>query len=111
MYMANQHRADPLENMEQLQSELCRRFGVSPVFLAPHLKLGVSADVFSGRLPLNGLRHPPEDGKCGWFLWAAGQLSSAPDLFQPLHVDHLFVRYPRVLPYSSLPPWLAISAC
>ena len=29
-YMANQHnqhRADPLENMEQLQSELCRRFG------------------------------------------------------------------------------------
>ena len=103
-YMANQHGADPLENMEQLQSELCRRFGVSPAFLVPHLMLGVSADVFLGSLPLNGLRHPPEDGTCGRFLWAGGQLSSAPDFFQPLHVEHLFERYPRVLPYLALPP-------
>jgi hypothetical protein len=93
-----------MENLKHLQSELCRRFGVAPVFPAPHLKLGVSVDMLSGKYPLNGLRHPPENGTCGWFLWAGEQLSLAPDFFQPLHVEHLMERCSRVLPYLALPP-------
>jgi len=93
-----------MEDIEQAQSQLCRRFGVSPVFPASHLKLGISADALSGTLPLNGLRHPPESGTCGWFLWAGKELSSAPDFFKPLHVAHLPERCPRVLPYLALPP-------
>jgi hypothetical protein len=93
-----------MENMKHLQSELCRRFRASPVFPAPRTKVGVSAEVLSGSLPLNGLRHPPQDGTCGWFLWAGEQLSSAPDFFQPLHVEHLVERCPRALPYLALPP-------
>ncbi len=75
-YMANQHGADPLENMEQLQSELCRRFGVSPAFLVPHLMLGVSADVFSRSLPLNGLRHPPEHRRMARAVGSCGLVGS-----------------------------------
>ena len=38
------------------------------------------------------------------FPGARGQLlDPAPDFFQPLHVEHLFERYPRVLPYLALP--------
>ena len=69
-----------------------------------NLKLGISADFFLGKLPLNGLRHLPEDGTCGWFLWAGQELSSSPGFFQPMHVKHLFERCPRVLPYLALPP-------
>jgi hypothetical protein len=69
-----------------------------------HLKLGVSVNFFSGKLPLNGLRHPPEDGTCGWFLWAGEEFSSAPDYFQPIHVEHLSERRAQVLPHLALPP-------
>jgi hypothetical protein len=93
-----------MENLEHLQTNLCRRFGVPVTFPERHLKLGVSANFFSGKLPLNGLRHPPEDGTCGWFLWAGQEFSSAPDFFQPIHVEHLFQRGPQVLPYLALPP-------
>src|ERR1700722_20814793 len=72
-----------METLEHLQSELCSRFGVSATFPQRHLKLGVSADFFSGKLPLNGLRHPPADGTCGWFLWAGEELSDAPQFFFP----------------------------
>jgi hypothetical protein len=93
-----------MENLEHLQSELCRKYGVPVSFPSRHLKLGVSADFFSGKLPLNGLRHPAGDGTCGWFLWAGQEFSSAPDFFQPMHVEHIFERCPRVLPYLALPP-------
>ena len=93
-----------METLEHLQSELCGRFGVPVTFPQRHLKLGISADFCSGNFPLNGLRHPPEDGTCGWFLWAGSELSSAPDFFQPMHLEHLFERCQRVLPYLALPP-------
>jgi hypothetical protein len=93
-----------MESLEHLQSDLCRRFGVPVSFPARHLKLGVSRDFFAGVFPLNGLRHPPAESTCGWFLWAGQEFSSAADFFQPLHVEHLFERCPRVLPYLALPP-------
>jgi hypothetical protein len=97
-------RIKNMQTLEHLQLELCNRRGVPVTFPHRHLKLGVSADFFSGKLPLNGLRHPAEDGTCGWFLWAGDQFSLAPDFFQSMHVEHLFERCPRVLPYLALPP-------
>lgn len=67
------------------------------------LKLGVSEDFFSGKLPLNGLRHSPEGDTCGWYLWSGEELSQTHDNFQPLHVRHLIERCPEVLPYLALP--------
>jgi hypothetical protein len=93
-----------MEDLKHLQLQLCKKFGVPVSFPERHLKLGISADFFSGKLPLNGLRHPPEQGTCGWFLWAGQELSSAPDFFRPMHVEHLFEPCPQVLPYLALPP-------
>lgn len=54
--------------------------------------------------PFNGLRHPPERGTTGWYLWRGEVLSQAEDFFQPLHVEHLAEWAPDVLPYLALPP-------
>ena len=55
-------------------------------------------------MPLNGLRHLPEVGTTGWFIWAGESLSSDPEFFQPLHVQHLLDWCPDVIPYLGLPP-------
>ena len=55
-------------------------------------------------LPLNALRHPPEAGTSGWFIWAGGELSTAEDFFVPLHISHVGDWCPEILPYLALPP-------
>ena len=55
-------------DIAQSQQEICRRYGVECLPLDFSLKLGVSEDFFSGKMPLNGLRHPPEGDTCGWYL-------------------------------------------
>jgi len=71
--------------------------------MASSLKLGIADDFFSGKLPLNGLRHPSETETCGWFLWAGKENSSNDDYFKPLHVYHLLEKYPKILKYLALP--------
>ena len=44
-------------------------------------------------------------------IWAGGELSSAPDFFRPLHVEHLISWAPAVLPYLGLPPGWRFLAC
>ena len=58
----------------------------------------------SAAWPLNGLRHPPERGTNGWYLWRGEALSQAEDFFQSLHTEHLADWSPDVLPYLALPP-------
>lgn len=69
-----------------------------------HMKVGISESVRDGRMPLNGLRHPPTGDTTGWFIWAGEELSDAPDFFRPLHVDHLADWCPDVIPFLHLPP-------
>jgi hypothetical protein len=87
-----------------VQTQVCDRFGVKPAFFKPGLKVGVARNVQSGLQPINGLRHPPERGTSGWYIWAGGEFSDAPDFFQPLHAEHLIEWCPEVIPYLSLPP-------
>ncbi|WP_425328639.1 immunity protein Imm33 domain-containing protein [Rhizobium changzhiense] len=54
--------------------------------------------------PINGLRHPPEAGTSGWFIWGGQEFSTASDFFKPLHIHHLQERCNAVLPYLALPP-------
>ncbi|WP_432444553.1 immunity protein Imm33 domain-containing protein [Rhizobium leguminosarum] len=37
----------------------------------------ISDSALRGDLPLNGLRHPPEAGTNGWFIWG-GEYSTDP---------------------------------
>ena len=47
---------------------------------------------------------PPEGDTTGWYIWAGEHLSSDPDFFEPVHVEHLKTLCPQVLPYLALPP-------
>jgi hypothetical protein len=67
------------------------------------LKVGIALNVRDGLMPVNGLRHPPQADTVGWYIWA-GELSSYPDFFKPLHVEHLPDWCPAVLRYLGLPP-------
>jgi hypothetical protein len=68
-------------------------------------KVGISRNVRSGLLPINGLRHPPVGDTTGWYIWSGeGNPPSDPDFFVPLHVEHLMEWCPLVIPYLGLPP-------
>lgn len=91
------------------QAEICQKWG--SVFDPPgqNEKLGVALPTLS-RLPLNALRHPREGGTCGWYIWG-GELSDNPRFFQPLHVSHLGLHAPALLPYLALAPgWRVLLA-
>jgi hypothetical protein len=55
-------------------------------------------------VPLNGLRHRPDGGTSGWFIWGGRELSTEADFFQPLHVHHLKEACPAAVPFLALPP-------
>lgn len=86
------------------QEAVCARFGLQICAVDLAAKVGISRSVRDGLVPLNGLRHPPEEGTTGWFIWAGEELSDDPDFFVPLHVEHLADWCPEVLAYLALPP-------
>ena len=70
---------------------------------APMDKIGVALHTLSLR-PLNGLRHLPDRGTAGWYIWGGGEPTQDPDFFQPLHFAHLSEQCPEILEYLALPP-------
>ena len=94
---------DVSDHVEQ-QREVCRRFGVERVPSPPHLKVGIARNVRDGVLPINGLRHCPEADTTGWYIWAGEEPGTAPDFFEPLHVEHLADWCPDALRFLGLPP-------
>ena len=92
------------ESLIKHQQEICERLGSEYSSCDFTLKVGVSRNVRSGMLPLNGLRIAPTDGTCGWYIWAGEEWSDDADFFVPLHAEHLLEWAPRVLPYLGLAP-------
>jgi hypothetical protein len=91
------------------QLDACKRFG--SVYLPPsadeHLGIALSS---LGKLPLNALRHPPESGTCGWYVWG-GEFSDDPEFFQSLHVLHMPAHAAPLVPYLALAPgWRVLLA-
>jgi len=100
-----------LGRMNQLssQAEICEQFG--SLFVPPGEDdcLGVALLTLS-QLPLNALRHPAENGTCGWYIWG-GEFSDHPEFFQPLHVHHLVAHAQTIIPYLALEPgWRVLLA-
>ena len=91
-----------LPTAEQIQ--VTQRFAAAPLAPNPSETVGVASNVKTDLLPLNGLRHRPEQGTSGWYLWAGEQFSRDPDFFQPLHREHLSDWCPAAEPYLALPP-------
>jgi hypothetical protein len=92
------------DDLRLVQEKLCGRFGVPWTAAPGHLKVGITRDLRSGRMPSNGLRHPPEGDTTGWYLWAGESFPTGDKDFVPLHVAHLEESLPQVLPYLGLPP-------
>jgi hypothetical protein len=85
------------------QRALCARLEVAYEPPAAADKVGIALSTLHLQ-PINGLRHLPENGTCGWYIWGGTELSQSADFFQPLHVAHLEQTCPDVLPYLALPP-------
>jgi len=83
------------------QKRLCAKFTTDFLPSPMRSKLGIALPTLNLR-PLNGLRHVPEKGTNGWYIWG-GELSTRPDFFEPLHVEHLTDRCPQILKFMGLP--------
>ncbi len=91
-----------MDEITQKQIEICKKYGAEYKPLDWGLKIGASLNLYTGELPINGLRKVLE-GTSGWFLWAGETFSYDDDWFQPLHVHHLIEKLPEVIPYLALP--------
>ena len=85
------------------QLATCNRVGATFVPCDLDLKVGVSRNLQSGVMPINAMRTNPDSATSGWYIWA-GEYSSSPEFFVPLHGHHLKEWAPKVLPYLGLPP-------
>lgn len=87
-----------------VQASVCARLGVGPSPPEAGSKLGAAENLRGQTWPINGLRHRPEGGSNGWYLWAGEHLSADPNFFAPLHVEHLSAWRAEIVPYLALPP-------
>ena len=98
----------PRENMTVgdalLQRRVCRRYATDFVESPPESKIGVARNARPGDWPLNGLRHLPEGGTSGWYIWAGDTFSANPDFFELHQVSDVPDLLPLVFPYLGLPP-------
>ncbi len=86
-----------------MKIEICERQGVAPREPERNSKLGIALGTI-GKAPINGLRHPPENGTNGWYIWCGEELIDKDDFFSPLHVEHIEEYLPIVEKYLALPP-------
>lgn len=53
-----------------MQQETCAANGTAWYPSPAHLVVGVARNVRSSTVPVNGLRHPPQENTTGWYIWA-----------------------------------------
>lgn len=53
---------------------------------------------------MNGLRHPATGDTNGWYIWFGEEFSTAPNFFAPLHISHVYERYPDSARLLGLAP-------
>lgn len=98
---------EPVEWPEEIlcrQRQICRAAGAVWMGSSLDSNAGIAANLSSGLWPLNGLRHLPAGGTCGWYLWAGESFSDRPDFFSPACVRHLLTGVSPTVDYLGLPP-------
>ena len=106
MHANNKFGGGGLRGMESLsdqQRNICREYGADFVPPVPGSKVGIARPTL-GRVPVRGVRLPPTETTCGWYIYAGDEWSDAADFYQPLCVEHLAEYCPFVLPLLALPP-------
>ena len=85
------------------EQSICEWAGVEPQQPEGKSKLGLALSTL-GKIPINGLRHNPENGTNGWYIWCGEEMSQDTDFFSPLHFEHIDEYLPQLKEYLSLPP-------
>lgn len=93
-----------MTKLEKQQRAVCKRVGADYWPVDGDLTAGVARNIESNQVPVNGLRHPPESGTNGWYIWAGEEFDDSPEFFSALHVRHIPEIRPEVAPYLALPP-------
>ena len=101
--MSNNKPAVTSPEIASIQQSLCDQKGYDYVAASLESKLGFAIKT-QGKIPINGLRHPPVGDTNGWYIWCGEELSREPDFFDPLHTRHLLDRCPEAIPFLGLPP-------
>ena len=86
-----------------IQRELCRAHGAEFAGVTLEDKLGITRLALQGVLPIHGLRHRPERGTSGWYVWS-GDYSPDESFFMPLHVAHVLSEQVAFSKYLGLAP-------
>lgn len=88
--------------MIEAQTIICENQGCKTEFPEANETLGIALSTL-GKKPINGLRHPNENGTCGWYLWCGEEFSEDTEFFEPLHVSHISEYLPSIEKYLALP--------
>lgn len=92
-----------METLQELQLRICRTYGAAFEPPAAGSKIGLAIRTL-GRVPVHGVRLPPTDTTCGWYIYAGDEWSDDSDFYQPLCVEHLPEFCAFALPFLGLPP-------
>jgi hypothetical protein len=95
--------AHPIAEIEARQRASCEEYSVAFVSSPPELKTGFATST-KERTPINGLRHVPEIGTTGWYIWCGEGFSDAADFFAPVHTSLIYDDYPQIVSLMGLPP-------
>ena len=52
------------------QQEICKKYSQDFFATSEELRIGISDNVKSGIMPINGLRHPRTRTLNGWYIWS-----------------------------------------
>jgi hypothetical protein len=88
--------------MEQEQRAVCTKYSAEYLPSVESDKAGFALST-KGLIPVNGLRHPPENGTSGWYIWCGEEFSEAADFFVPIHTSHIYEDFPEIAKYLGLP--------
>jgi hypothetical protein len=81
------------------QKEICSAFQSRWNPINKKLMVGASSNLIND--PINGLRHPAENGTTGWFIWA-GEYSESENFFKPICAEHLLQIRPDIIKFLGL---------
>ncbi len=99
-----------MEHIENQQKAICNKYDSIFVPAENEMKVGIALNTIDKK-PLNALRHPPEKGTSGWYIWGGEEFQEDTDFFQPLHISHLEKKCPEIIEFLGLAPgWRVLIA-
>lgn len=86
------------------QKAVCKKTEVEFVPADIELRIGLTDNVLTDLIPINGLRHNIEGIGTGWFIWSGEEFSTDDNFFKPHYVKDLLELKPEIIKYLALPP-------